>query len=387
MTAGVGTPFDDLLIGTSLPETIMGGAGDDTIDGGVGNDVIVVRRGDGRDILDESGAAGDANVLHLPDHLAAEVRVISGPSDSRYDVILDLGGGQRVTLENALANAARVTSVLFRDGTQWTRSTLESLVNAHLNIVDLEPGIRQSGSAPVVSTEAPETLAGLTAITTFVFQRGGAQDRIEDSGIGNTLRVEGYTIAEAQFAFAATGPNELVLSFAGTQDRIVIEDGFDYSVYYGQGRQTVQSFVFDDGTLSIDDIAQRMIDARTSAGDDLILSHTTPTVIEGGAGNDTIQGVLDDSIIVLGRGDGQDVITPAYGGAATLDIRDYTPEEVTVLRDVYQVQSYILTFAGSDDQITLRGSDRSTPVDLAAITFEDGTIWTIADLDARARSP
>ena len=69
--------------------------------GDAGVDTYIFSRGDGQDIISEAGSRFDLNKLVLPDHLPAGVTAIL-VEDSPNDVVLRLGGGDEIVLEDAL---------------------------------------------------------------------------------------------------------------------------------------------------------------------------------------------------------------------------------------------------------------------------------------------
>ena len=84
---------------------------------------------------------------------------------------------------------------------------------------------------------------------------------------------------------------------------------------------------------------------------------------------------------MFNRGDGVDSIEENGSGTDTLSIRGYTPAQVTVGRNGSDRDDVVLTFDGTEDRITILntlnrfGSDR-----IERVAFEDGTVWTTAEL-------
>ncbi len=92
----------DIVIGDEGNDTLKGGLGDDTMGGGGGDDLFVIAVGDGADWISgfAAGAATD-DVIELSGFgagLDEFSEVIAAASDVGGDAVIDLGGGQTITL-------------------------------------------------------------------------------------------------------------------------------------------------------------------------------------------------------------------------------------------------------------------------------------------------
>ncbi|WP_299288283.1 tandem-95 repeat protein [uncultured Tateyamaria sp.] len=395
---GKGTPFDDVMSGTDENETFEGGAGDDLLRGDGGDDTYIFRRGDGRDVINEAGSRLDVNTLVLPDHLPGEVRIITTDDNFTSDIIVLLGNGDQVTLENALSTfSARVTTIRFADGTEWGRNEIDNALEN--SVVDSVPRIVQGtdGDDVIEASPVAEILEGGDGYDVYNYTRGDGFDRINDlpdTREGNSLRLNGYTIDEAEYAQLSADKEDLIVRFAGTEDSIVIDNAFfstSSSSTFSGGVTTrtiwrsIKELIFDDGTVTIDTIGEMLIAAQVSDGDDLIEMTGLFETVEGGLGNDVFQGDFRDDTLIFNRGDGHDIIRPSdSSGKGTLDIRGYLESEVTVTRDVYAERGYILTFEGTDDRIELRGDGRVGAGAIDEVLFAGGVRWSFSQLEARA---
>ena len=64
-------------------------------------------------------------------------------------------------------------------------------------------------------------------------------------------------------------------------------------------------------------------------------------------------------------------------------IHGYTPAQVTVSRVTGDSDDVVLTFAGTEDRITIRNTLEGSRSDtIERIEFDDGTVWTPADVRA-----
>ncbi|MGY8662688.1 Ig-like domain-containing protein [Bradyrhizobium sp. UFLA05-109] len=96
-----GNDLDNIIVGNAGNNMIDGGKGNDVLTGGAGSDTFVIRTGNGNDIITDfqTGAGGDILQINgttfktLADVTAAMQQVGT-------DVVLSLGNGEKITLEN-----------------------------------------------------------------------------------------------------------------------------------------------------------------------------------------------------------------------------------------------------------------------------------------------
>ena len=75
------TDRSDLIIGSAISDVIMGGKGNDTIDGGDGADTYIFTRGDGRDVISDSGLLDTLEICgYLPSEMTATPSFDGQPS-------------------------------------------------------------------------------------------------------------------------------------------------------------------------------------------------------------------------------------------------------------------------------------------------------------------
>jgi len=375
---GKGTDFDDVITGSSGAETLEGGLGDDTLEGGSGNDVYIYRAGDGRDVIDEAGSSSNTNRLLLPDYTPDDVTALA--MTNRYDVMLRFPDGGEIILENGIYRySGRVSHVEFADGTVWTRTDLDAAIQE--TTFTASPSVIRGTDGDDVLTGTPqnERIDGLSGDDDYVIARGGGHDTVtmDATYIGNDiLHLPGYSFSDAMFAPSADNPESLVITFTGTDDRIVIENAMNWVTYsYATFRPTVETFRFDDGDYTLSDVADSMLAGQATAGDDAITLAPTRDTIRPGTGDDTVSGHLTDDVIQFHAGDGDLQIDPNEGPEdATLELHGYTPDQVTVARDIYEENGFILTFDGSDDRIVIRTGQGSS--------FDEGAIGAVDFVDA-----
>ena len=466
LTGGAG---DDTLHGEYDDDTLTGGAGDDTLHGGYGSDTYVFNRGDGADTIEDNGIRG-TDRLAIHGYTPAQVTVsrVAGDSD---DVVLTFAGtDDRITIRNTLdgSGSDTIERIEFDDGTVWTPADMRALLLTGgagddtlrgfstddtitgLAGADTLWGLRgddtlEGGAGDdtlrggfgddtleggadddtlhgeydddtLTGGAGDDTLHGGYGSDTYVFNRGDGADTIEDNGIRGTdrLAIHGYTPAQVTVSRVAGDSDDVVLTFAGTDDRITIRNTLD-----GSGSDTIERIEFDDGTVwtpadmrallltggagddtlrgfSTDDTITGLAGADTlwglrgddtlegGAGDDTLRGGFGDDTLEGGANDDTLHGGYGSDTYVFNRGDGADTIEDD-GSRSTdrLAIHGYTPAQVTVGRVAGDSDDLVLTFAGTDDRITVRNTLEGSRSDtIERIEFDDGTVWTPADVRA-----
>ena len=131
----------------------------------------------------------------------------------------------------------------------------------------------------------------------------------------------------------------------------------------------------------------RVIEGVSTDGDDVIKGFNAGETIEGGAGDDWIDGARGSDTYRFSRGDGKDVIVDSGFQDDTLELFGYAPADVTIRRDPRVDGAVILTFAGTDDEIRLNVAENHEGHTISQIVFEDTTVWSRAEIDRRAVLP
>ncbi|MGY4607006.1 Ca2+-binding RTX toxin-like protein [Bradyrhizobium sp. USDA 4474] len=119
-----GNDLDNIIVGSAGNNMIDGGKGNDVLTGGAGSDTFVVRAGNGNDIITDfqTGAGGDILQINGTGFKAI-TDVTSAMQQVGTDVVLSLGNGEKITLEN---------------------TSIQKFTAANINIVTVPSGLVQT---------------------------------------------------------------------------------------------------------------------------------------------------------------------------------------------------------------------------------------------------
>ncbi|HMO06583.1 MAG TPA: calcium-binding protein, partial [Paracoccaceae bacterium] len=383
-----GTPGNDLITGGTGADTITGGPGDDTLRGGSGNDSYIYTRGDGNDIIDDSGWTSSSgnpvagNRLFLRGYAPGEVVLARGLSSDT--VFVNLSDGAQITLRTVAA----LDSIVFDNGTVWrpadfarlmaeTRSTpTDGILNGTFQADTMMGGLGE------------QLLYGGSGADTYVFRRGDGIDRIEDSSGSNVLRLEGYSLSDIALSRLSgrEGYTEdgVTLRFAGSADRIDWVAALGGYQSLGSTAFPLSAIVADDGMLAWPQIRDMLIAQQATAGNDTIRGSSFAETISGGTGNDLILPGYGADTILFARGDGRDVVlfADSFASRDTLVLSGYGPDDLIVMPDPLDPDGLLIRFVGSSDSISLRNlSSWSGTEGFVGILFADtGASLSRADL-------
>ncbi|MEK7345847.1 MAG: calcium-binding protein [Pseudomonadota bacterium] len=273
---------NDTLNGSNAADALHGAAGNDSLNGGTGDDIYIFARGDGKDVLNDSGSAGVGTDKNRP----GGDKLLFGTDITMDDLVLQRSGSDMViylrdranpegalsTLENSItvrnwANTSnRVEVFQFFDGKDFDVS---ELTNTYLGRDGQDVADNLTGSS---SADWLDGFAGNDTI------RAGAGKDFVLGGTGND-------------ALWGEAGNDLLSGGAGND-----------TVYGGDGDDVVAGDAGNDtlyGEAGADVMAG-------GAGDDWIDAGAGDDVIIGDTGNDTYQASTGQDIYRFGFGDGND---------------------------------------------------------------------------------
>ncbi|WP_306823161.1 calcium-binding protein, partial [Pseudomonas sp. UMAB-40] len=297
-----------------------------------------------------------------------------------------------------------------------------------------------SGSAgnTMVGGTGNDTLTGGYGADTYLFDLGDGQDTITDNDPTtagkDTLRFGAGILASD--IHARRVDSDLVFMHSNGTDQVMVKSWFDRASSNAEVNvpNIIERVEFADGTFwTWSGMTTTGVDQLGSAGDDTLLGWTGNDIIHAGGGNDILDGGTgsnqlygdagDDTIKVasgsagntLAGGTGNDTLTGGSGADTYLfdlgdgqdTITDNDP--TTAGKDTLRFGAGILAGdilackVGSDvvfmhrnglDQVTVKGwfdgttasAGLSAPNIVERVEFDDGTVWTWADISAKGLS-
>ena len=406
-------PGDQTIIGTETLDYLDGGAGNDRLEGGMDGDIYVFGRGYGNDvILDDIG-----NILiDSPDMIEMKAGIAlsdlifdrNGASD---DLILRLAGEtDTLTVSKQFDAAAtgsfgvqwltRIEGIVFDDGVSidW-RAIMDLLIEQSQTdgddqVYGFYRSDRLDGGA------GDDFLSGLDGGDTYVFGHGYGNDTIhdgQDSALNDDPDRLVFTrdVTPDQVTFARTGGNDDLIVKLDDGATVTLQD-FAYASNLGNTDDLlwslddrIESFEFTDGTSWTwqEAMVRYMSDAKTD-GDDNIYGFFHADTLDGGAGNDRLEGGNKGDTYVYDLGYGHDTIwdyqssiffpeadTIAFGAGLA-------PGDLSLSRSgdnlIFTVDATGETLTVVDQYFT--GSLGNYYYDIEEFRFTDGTVWSGNDV-------
>lgn len=430
------TTGDDIIKGFDGSDTLDGGKGNDGVEGGVGSDLYVYRKGDGNDVLYDSGSASDVDTLQLiglnPDDVT-----VSRVSTTTRDILITVHStGETILLDDQLRTTRHgIEQLEFADGTIWDRSVIETQSLAFVsttgsgsaNVIDGDVqnnillGLAGNdtlngldGNDRLFGGEGDDTLTG--GLGEDLLRGGAGADLLQGGegadtyiyGIGDgadTIDDFGSPSGADQLVFGAdilAGDVSIERDPASVWDMILnLGNGDSVTVlgHFGDATQAVEEVRFENGTSwTWEDTRQLYFEQNNTSGNDIVEGFFIDDVISTGAGNDTIYGWHGDDIITGGTGDdqlegmdgsdtyifnlgdGKDTIhewsDPAIGGDKVLFGAGITAAMVTASRSPNDFHSLLLDIGVGGDSIEVTGQFYDGWETVETFEFADGTIWT-----------
>ncbi len=429
-----GSDGNDTLKGRGGNDTIIGGIGDDDLQGGNESDRYEWSLGDGNDIIrDTSISKSDTDTLALLDVDSSDV-ALARSHGSYHLAITIISTGEIITVENQFYNSGQgrgVEAIEFGDGVRWTIDDITDLTSMtgtsgndalsgagqfDQNYFGLEGNdtiTAQNGNDLLVGGLGADLLQGGHGNDLYLWSAGDGADTINDTGSSGLEvdRLDFTDIASTSVDLTVSDHNMLVDVLGAGGAQISVTNQFyshvtgqtNSSVRYGYG---LEFLTFSDGvTVEIldSDVAQTLVTGTAATenlagwgfhdhilgleGNDTLTGHGGDDTLAGGEGNDVLNGGIGSDIYQWRQGDGDDTIHDGNGTSGTsatavdrLDLLDVDPSNVDLSRA--HGSSDLEIRIGANEVITVKYQyyDPYLPEGLEAITFADGTEWTLQDI-------
>lgn len=401
-TAEVDTNMNGVHLGSTSNDSFSGSGQDETFQGGDGQDTYIIGRNAGQDVVIDAkggniirfvdGIQYNEVSMHLmrmgdnlelspnggPDKVIIKDFFVVGPA-AMERIEFEAGGsltGERIfqVFGMPVPNGSAAAE------TEWTTGTSgndELTGDANANHID-----GGAGNDTLTGSAGNDVLKGGQGDDTYVFQRGFGQDVIDGWGGGHdTIRFEGnigfMDVAQRLLIMG----DDLILSVAGTEDKVTVKDFFiggDYAIdmiQFGDGSSLSKDRLFQTfgkqnnqadspnygampNAQDFDQIsftAEGNQDVRGGNEKDFILTGAGNDRIQGNAGNDYLVGGQGSDRFVFAKGDGQDRVNLNGNQAQDQDRIELSNVETDQLWLQQAGNDLVINRMDSDDQITLEG--------------------------------
>ncbi|HKY81357.1 MAG TPA: tandem-95 repeat protein, partial [Sphingobium sp.] len=369
---------DDVLTGDADANLLAGGLGNDRLSGGAGDDLYRFARGDGSDVILDNSSSG-ADRIEISGYVAGEVSFHRLGSASNDVAIRFAGTGDQIVIVNALAaNAAGVETVALDDGTQFALADIREAILASLTTDGADALIGTDGADTLIGGKGNDLIAGGAGNDVYVYRKGDGDDRIDAFGSGaDRVDLTDYKVADVVSAVRA-GPdsNDLVVTFNGAGDRLVLIDALD-----GGNGANGNSLLLDfaDGvTWDRDAMRAHALADIDGSGNDNAYGFDGADAFAARAGNDLLAGGGGADIYRFGQGSGNDTVSDSGTSVTdTVQILDFASAKASVERLYRGSEAIVIRFTGTDaDSLTVIDALATDAKGIESYSFADGVTWT-----------
>lgn len=407
---------DDRITGNGGSDVLDGGEGSDFLYGGAGDDTYIFKKGYGTDTI---GDGEGINTIEIYGYGQSQVKasrtnwndmtiefegsedklVIEGffTAEANRNFYLTFNGGGKV---HATAGNSPLRTVYGTEGGDYMQAmddwgvTLKGQdgndnINGgngadHLYGGAGEDQLHGNGGNDVLDGgEGNDFLYGGAGNDTYIFNMGYGTDTIRDSEGINTIQFGSGLRAEHLTAYR-TNWNDLTITFADTEDKLVIQGYFTseesrkFNVSFADGTRyacedadnpihQIHATEWDDWMAAWSDEG---ITLFGNGGNDHLTGGAGDDVLAGGTGNDHLAGGAGDDTYLFGRGDGQDTVEDREGRNQIV-FKGVNQSEVTFNKQ--ENGDLTAGIAGESDTLTIKGFES----DNYTFTFEDGVTGTV----------
>lgn len=456
-----GDSGNDQILAVGGNDVIFGGSGDDYINGGDGNDMI--DGGSGNDFID--GGAGDDTYFFSPgcgndsikDSEGANTIMFghgfttSGIKAYRFnwnDLLITFDGFEdTLTIKNyCIDKNARNFTLVFADGTVVDAAAQDSplrkiygtdgseymesiyddgIINDAQESDDQIVGsdgndmlyggdgderiTGKAGNDILDGGKGNDYLSGGAGNDTYIFNKGYGVDTISDGEGTNTINIYGYSAS--QIKAYRTNWNDITITFADSEDKIVIEGFFTseanrnfYLTFNGGGKvhatasnsplRTIYGTDGDDYMAAMDDRGVTLYGEGGAdnlnggggadrlyggIGNDQLYGNGGNDTLDGGEGDDMLYGGAGNDTYIFNVGSGTDTIIDSEG-INTISFGAGLPEDaMTAYR--HNWNDLMITFEGVEDKLIIQGYFGSESNRNFEVRFADGTRYAYDDTE------
>lgn len=408
---------DDYINGGDGNDMIDGGSGNDFIDGGLGDDTYFFNPGYGNDSIKDSYGA---NTIMFGDGFTASG--IKAYRSNWNDLLITFDGfDDTLTIKNyCIDKNARNFTLVFADGTVVEAAAKDSPLRKIYGTNGSEymesiydDGITndaQESDDQIVGSDGNDMLYGgdgderITGKAgddildggkgndylnggagndTYIFNKGYGVDTISDGEGTNTINIYGYSAS--QIKAYRTNWNDVTITFADSEDKIVIEGFFTseanrnfYLTFNGGGRvyatasnsplRTIYGTDGDEYIAAMDDRGVTLYGEGGAdnlnggggadrlyggIGNDQLYGNSGNDTLDGGEGDDMLYGGAGNDTYIFNVGNGTDTIIDSEGINTISFGAGLTEDAMTAYR--YNWNDLMITFDGVEDKLIIQG--------------------------------
>jgi len=434
-----GSSGNDIISGLGGADILFGHIGDDTLDGGYGNDILKGGAGDdvylfginsGQDIAyDGDAAQGGGDKVRFTAGVLPNDVVVTRDASNLYLSIS--GTADRLTLKNWFVSAEdRIELVTFTDSPiSWDVNTLITKASTSTEGADYLSGDADSnvinglaGNDQIYGADGADTLiggdgddildggagndyldggvgadilkGGLGADVYIFGQTSGEDILIDNSGL-NTIIVDAGILPE-NIRVNRDGSGNLNLHIDATGAKLSVQDWFlnaanqSMQVTFSNGvtwNATYLNLLANTATSASDYIEGGVGNDSINglAGDDQLYGNAGNDTINGGSGDDLLVGGVGNDTYLFSRGGGKDTIYENDNALGNVDAiqfsNDISPDDVSV---AISDNNLIFNIIGSSDSITVQNWYVSNANKIETVTFANGITWDINTIQLKA---
>jgi Ca2+-binding RTX toxin-like protein len=415
----------DSLYGQGGDDILEGGKDHDFLDGGAGDDVYVWNKGDGNDTIhDKMGL----NVLEIGEGVDPEGIEASFTGSEEMDLLLTIGEtGETITILNWRGSRdAQLAEIRFGDGTVWTTDELKTrfpliddrnaddeirgtVGNDTLHgwggndriyggngddVLNGDDGndtlYGEAGNDRLIGGSGNDSLNGGAGNDAYEWNPGDGNDTVIDNTGTNVLEI-GVGVDPSQISISRNN-RDLYLIIDETGEKLTIQD------WYYNTRNQLAEIRFADGTVwrandvnAMSPILEAPAEGGTITGfntNDILVGSSGNDTLNGNAGNDTLEGRegadamnggAGDDTYIWDLGDGNDTLADNSGSNVLKVGGGVDPEKATISRSA---RDLYIQIEETGERITIKDWYYISSNQFAKIEFEDGTVWTKAQINA-----
>ena len=362
------TGGNDAVTGFNVPETYNAGAGDDAISGRDGSDIYNYAPGDGADVIRDAGYT-DNDEIRISGYEVGDASISQIPGG--IDILVDFGGGDSIRVVNSLHDNSndRIELIRFLESAiDYSMADLRArfVLEQQTNLDDTISGypfadILEGGLGD-------DLMIGNDGSDLYRYSKGDGADVVEDNGYADndTLEITGYNFADAVF-IRVPNSTDFIIDFGGGDSIRIVNSLHDNA----NDRIELIRFLDSATDLSMSDLRVHFVlEQQTDLGD-AISGFPFADILEGGLGDDLMDGKDGSDLYRYSKGDGADVVHDnGYADDDTLEITGYNFADA-VFSQVPNSSDFVMDFGNGDSIRVVNSINENSNNEIELIHFID----------------